>query len=671
MRFTTVLFGFITLLIAAPIFAAEAASKPISVDELFRIANPSDPQISPDGKTIVFVLSRPNRADNRNDSDLVAFDLATGTQRTLTFERKELASPRFSPSGDRLAFLAKAPGEKGEEQLYVMPLNGGDARRVTDSPTGVQHFSWRPDGRAIAFAASDEATKRKDEEKNLDAFEVTNHDFLVSGELRPAHLWVVNLDGGESKRVTSGSWSLPMAEPPGPAPSPLSWSPDNKSVLITRQKTPVYGDSDMSVIAVVDTTNGRVREITGQASLEAVGSFSPDGTKVSYWFSRDGDATNETEIYVAPSSGGPGRSATRSIDRSITRSIWMPDGRSLLVGAHDRTLVKLWIQPLDGPARQLDLGDVSPYWSYWVDVSVSPRGAIAFTGVEPNHPRELYYMESSSAKPRRLTSFNDDVARLATAKLEEITWKNDGFDENGIVYYPAGFDPSRKYPLVLLIHGGPNSSSVKSFSLPAQVMAAKGWIVFQPNYRGSDNLGNAFMHAITNDSGEGPGRDVMAGIGALKSRGFVDEKRIAVSGWSYGGYMTSWLIGHYDIWKAAVSGAAVNNMVHEYALSDNNVTVRYGFGGSPYDPRYAKAYAEQSPITYAHRVKTPTLILTDTGDTRVPATQSFEMYHALKDNGVEVKFFAYPVGGHFPGDPARSADVYRRWIAWIDEHFSK
>src|SRR5438067_9285870 len=145
--------------------------------------------------------------------------------------------------------------------------------------------------------------------------------------------------------------------------------------------------------------------------------------------------------------------------------------------------------------------------------------------------------------------------------------------------------------------------------------------------------------------------------------------RSAVSGWSYGGYMTSWLIGHYDVFKAAVSGAAVNNLVHEYTLSDNNVTVRYSLEGSPYNAKTAKAWIEQSPITYAGAIKTPTLIITDTGDTRVPATQSFEMYHALKDNGVEVKFVAYPVGGHFPGDPIRAADVYRRWIDWIDGHF--
>jgi dipeptidyl aminopeptidase/acylaminoacyl peptidase len=200
------------------------------------------------------------------------------------------------------------------------------------------------------------------------------------------------------------------------------------------------------------------------------------------------------------------------------------------------------------------------------------------------------------------------------------------------------------------------------------MLAANGWVIFEPNYRGSDNLGNAFEHAIDNDAGAGPGRDVMAGLAALEHTGFIDEARIGVSGWSYGGYMTSWLIGHYHVWKAAVSGAAVNDLVHAYALSDFNVTQRYAINGPPWSPKQAAAYREQSPISYAGDIKTPTLILSDTGDARVPITQSYLMYHALKDSGVEVQFFAYPVSGHSPGDPVRQPDVYRRWVDWMDRY---
>jgi len=194
--------------------------------------------------------------------------------------------------------------------------------------------------------------------------------------------------------------------------------------------------------------------------------------------------------------------------------------------------------------------------------------------------------------------------------------------------------------------------------------------VFSPNYRGSDNLGNAYQRAIFNDAGDGPGRDVMAGIAALVRLGVVDTTRIGVSGWSYGGYMTTWLIGHYHVWKAAVAGAAVTNLVDQYNMADFNVLERYGFSGfgSPWTGQSLQAYRDQSPISYVAAMKTPTLILSDVRDARVTVTQSYELYHALRDNGVPVRFVAYPVDGHFPGDPVRTTDVYRRWLDWLDQY---
>lgn len=347
----------------------------------------------------------------------------------------------------------------------------------------------------------------------------------------------------------------------------------------------------------------------------------------------------------------------------------MPDGNSLLVGGHDGTQTSMWLQPLTGSAKKLALGDISPSWLFWVDAFVGSRGDIAFTGSTPTQPSELYYMASASDKPRRLTDFNHAIAALALGKAEKFGWKGpDGFQEDGILYYPPDFQKERKYPLVLIIHGGPTASSTTQFSFLPQLMVSHGYVVFSPNYRGSDNLGNAYQRAIWNDAGEGPGRDVMAGIDAVKKLGFVDESKIGVTGWSYGGYMTSWLIGHYQIWKAAMAGAPVTDLYDEYNLSDGNVSDRYGLKGSPYVGDNLKDYRAQSPITYASQMKTPTLIMHDTGDARVTVTQGYSLYHALKDNGVPVKFIAYPVAGHFPGDPVRAMDVDRRWVEWMDQY---
>lgn len=278
-------------------------------------------------------------------------------------------------------------------------------------------------------------------------------------------------------------------------------------------------------------------------------------------------------------------------------------------------------------------------------------------------------MASANDHPKRLSDFNREIATLNLGATDRISWDGpDGFKEDGVLVYPPDFQQSRRYPLVLIIHGGPQASSTTAFSFLAQLMATHGYVVFSPNYRGSDNLGNAYQRAIWNDAGDGPGRDVMAGIDAVRKLGFIDESKISVTGWSYGGYMTSWLIGHYQIWKAAMAGAPVTDMYDEYNLSDGNVTGRYTFRGSPYVGDNLKDYHAQSPITYAAHMKTPTLIMHDTGDARVTVTQGYSLYHALKDNGVPVKFVAFPIPGHAPGDPARRMEMYRRWVEWMDQY---
>ncbi len=653
----------------APAPDVKKPARTFTPDDLGKLVGVGDPQIAPDGKAIVIVVGRPNYDKNRTDTELVLVEIASGKQRVLTHDRQGVGQPRWSPNGDRLAFLARTDGKP---QIFVLPMNGGDALKATDAATGVQHYSWKPDGSEIAYATADEPTNKADIDKGNDAFEVGDNDFLIHAAPQPVHAWLVSADGGKARRLTSGTWSLTTVPPPGPPASPLSWSADGKTLLIVRQELPHEGDNDKTEIQALDVATGKLTWLTGRASLESFPAFSPDASQIAYWYPRDGDPNNVNEIWVGAATGGKGTVLTHDIDRCLLHSAWMPDGKSLLVGGHDGTHVALWQQPLAGRARKLDLGPVCPSWSYQMDAHVGKGGAIAFTGSEPNRPTELYYLDSPTAQPRRLTDFNHEVAGLPLGKVETITWKVAGdFKADGILTYPPDFTTDKKYPLVLLVHGGPNSASVERFNAWAQLIASAGYIVFEPNYRGSDHLGNAYMRAIVADWGKGPGEDVMAGLEAVKKRGFVDDKRIAVTGWSYGGYMTTWLIGHYHIWKTAIAGAAVTDWREQYDLSDGNVQMRYQFGGSPWSADLEKQYRDHSPITYARDIKTPTLIIATTGDARVPVTQSYRLYHTLKDNEVPVKFVAYPVAGHFPGDPVRQKDVFRRWVAWLDEHMQK
>jgi len=647
-----------------------AQTRRIEIGDFGKIVNVSDPQISPHGKAIVCVASRANMEDDRFDRDLVLVEIADGAQHVLTHNRKDTGSPRWSPSGDRIAFLAAVgPAKEEKAQIFVLSMGGGDAAKITDVPNGVEQFAWRPDGKEIAYVTADEAPNKKEIEKHLDAFEVGDNGFLETKAPTPSHIWLVPADGGKARRLTSGSWSLPKVLPPSSPSSPMSWSPDGKFITFTKQEDPHTGDSDRRTVQILNVDSGEIRKLTSHEKFEGFGTFSPDGTQLTYWYPRDGERANQNEIFVTSVLGGEGQDATPGIDRNILRAIWMPDGKSLLVGGHDGTQVSLWLQPLSGAAKKLPLGDISPSWSFWVDAAVGHNGEIAFAGSTPNRPVELYYMPTASDPPKRLTNFNQDIASLALGKTERFEWQGpDKFHEDGAIIYPPNFQKDKKYPLVLIIHGGPRAATTTQFSFLPQFAAAHDWVIFEPNYRGSENLGNAYTHAIWNDAGDGPGRDVMAGVEAVKKLGFVDEANIGVSGWSYGGYMTAWLLGHYGIWKAAVAGAAVTNMVDQYNLADFNVTERYIFHGSPYVGDNAKAYMDQSPITYATRIQAPTLILSDTGDFRVTITQSYELFHTLKDNGVPTRFFAYPVGGHFPNDPIRQQDVYRRWTDWLAEH---
>jgi dipeptidyl aminopeptidase/acylaminoacyl peptidase len=658
------------LLPFAALFAFSAQAEKLTLEKMGQIVRLSDPQISPDSKSIAALVSRANFEENRYDAQLMLIDVASKAQRTLVRDRRGISSPRWSPDGKRLAFLAAL---EGRSQVFALPMDGGgEAVQLTAAPKAVQQFAWSPDGSRIAYVTEDEASKVTGPERHNKAFEVGHNDFLVTTAQLPSHLWMTPADGvGRAKRLTSGSWTLPKSMPPSSPSSPVNWSPDGKSILFVKVATPYTGDSDQSTIQIIDVESGAIRALTGRTRNESQPVISPDGKWVSYWHPREGNSKNVNEIQVAPFAGGEGRSLTRALDRNIQRAIWTSDSKAMIVSANDGTGVSIWNQPVaeGAAAKKFELGKIVPTAPFWLDASLALDGMLAFTASTPTRPAEIYLSKGST--PQRLTDFNGAFEALELGKTESIQWTGaDGFKQDGVVTYPPGFDASKKYPLVLYIHGGPRSASKEIFGR-AQLFASRGWVVFEPNYRGSDNLGNAFQAAIWNDAGAGPGRDVMSGVEVLKKRGWVDETRMAPTGWSYGGYMTTWLLGNYpDAWKTAVAGAAVTSWLDQYNLGDANVRRGASIGGSPWtDPKRMQAAHEQSPIHYATRIKAPTLILSNTGDYRVPVTQSYELYHALRDRGIPTQFIAYPLPGHSPADPVHSRDVDRRWIAWLEKYF--
>ncbi|HEV2533385.1 S9 family peptidase [Phenylobacterium sp.] len=642
-----------------------AQARRFSADDLPRIVRITDPQISPDGRSVAMVVARANMTDDRWDSELELVDIATKQVQVLTHGRLGVGSPRWSPTGDKIAFLAQDAAKKA--QVFILPMTGGDARQLTHSKTAISLLAWRPDGAALAYAAPDEAPELKGEAKFEDAFEVGNNNYTERARVLPTHVWTVALADGAARRVTKGDWSLPNSLPPGGPPSQLAWTADGKGVVFVKADSPITGDSASSRLAVVDVATGGLRSITATETAQSEPTLSPDGARVAFAHPRGSIRGHISSVYVADLAGGAPTNATADLDRAVSLVGWTPDGRGLVLAGTEATHGRLWLQKLGGGVTPIPLGPLNPGGGG----SVGKTGAIVFTASDATHPAELFLLPKPGAKPVQLTHLQTATDGVELGRMETVSWTSDQFQPDGVLTYPPDYVAGKKLPLVLYIHGGPTAASLETFSPIPQSLAAHGWLVFEPNYRGSDNLGDAFQAAIIKDSGAGPGRDVMAGVAALEKRGIVDESRIAVTGWSYGGYMTSWLIGNYpEVWKTAIAGAPVTDIIDQYTLSDNNTQRAWGYGPSPFVGDNLKSYWVQSPISYAWRVKAPTLIMSDVGDWRVTTTQAYKLYHALRDNKVPVSFVAYPVPGHSPADPIRARDVWRRWAAWLQTHLN-
>ncbi len=634
----------------------QTAKQPFKLTDLRKLVRLADPVISPDGNKIAFIVSKP---DWRKDKAIQNLDLinSNGTSlRTITYKREQISNLSWSPDGKSLGFISK-DSETKKPQIFIMPMSGGDPVCITDSKTGVKEFTWSPNGKTIAYVAQDTIPNPKAIKHHEDAFKVNDNNFLVRAELQPWHLWIVPSTGGKAKQLTKGKQSLCTDQK---TISPLVWSMDGSSILFQLFPDVWEGNGWHCVIGKIETSGGSIDTVIAEQGSGSP-SFAPQTDMLAFMRPRNGDQNNGNAVYIVKDNKIV--DATAELARNINTFTWMPDGSTLLLTGEAGTRSVIWKLPVNGKASQIFLGEVNCASK----LSISKNGTIAFIGNPSTHPAELYVLGNENKAPIRLTNLNIFIDSLSLSKTEGISWNGpDGFKEDGVLNYPLNYVPGKKYPLVMVIHGGPEGASTVEFSSLPQLLAAKGFYVFQPNYRGSTNLGDKYQHAIYRNTGKGPGEDVMAGLNKVEEMVAVDTDRIGISGWSYGGYMTSWLNGYYpDKWKAAVEGAALNDWVMDYTIAYYQTGDLYFFGGSPWTKEYWDIWREQSPIIYAKNVKAPTLIMGDVGDSNVPLVNSYEMYHALKDNGVHVEFYAYPANTHFPGDIVRTSDIFKRWIDWM------
>ncbi len=662
----------LALRLAAIALIAAALRGPLSarslqISDTRRIVTVEEPAMSPDGKRVAFVAISSDYANASYVHRLFTINPRTGSER-LVVTGHDVAVPRWSPDGRALAYLLRTP-PKNHWQLAVRDGNGR-VRIVTHAMNDVNDFAWRPDGSMLAFSAYDASSMS-------DYFEVGDNDYTQTTPVPAVHLWLVRPDGARTRRLTSGSWTVAPTDPGGIFTSEFAWALDGKSLYFTQVRSTFPGDDEFTTIHTIDPETRRVQKVTPNDAYELAPLPGRQGLAYSYPVGGDYLAENALRLIR----GGVDMPASQSLDRNIGGAMWLPDGATMLLCGDDGPHSAAWLLRPGGAVRPLALGTLditcdSPSSSTFdsgIAASAARDGGIAFVATDAARAPELYYMPLLDSRPRQITHFNDWLQRISVGRMTQFRWAGPKSEpENGVLTYPPNAVAGERYPLVVFPHGGPGLASIDTFvpeAWPeAQLLASHGYIVFQPNYRGSDDHGNAYMIAIERDTVRGPSDDIMSGIAAVKQLPSVDGSRVAVCGWSYGGLLTSWLIGQYHDWKAAVSGAAVNDEAEEYYLSITNVQNRYYLGERPSNPDGAKLYARESPLTYAAEITTPTLIWSTTGDPVVPTTMSYSMYHAMLDNGRPVKFLEFVAPTHGPSNPRNTEEITRAWLGWLDTY---
>ncbi len=648
------------LLLAAGSAALVGASapRPLALADLRTVVHYGDAQLSPDGRFVAAIETRSDYKENRPAPQLVLIDVATHHERVLTQDRPVVASPRWSPAGDQLAFVSLEPTKK-KPQVFVLPMNGGEARRATDAANGVAAYAWSPDGTRIAYVTQDDPPNKKAIDAHDDGFPITQQPFTAHGPVEPSHIWIVGSDLKSAKRLTHGAW--------GVAPfSPLDWRADGRALAFTWDQDGSFDFYGRTRAAYVDVPGGALHFFGGLGSEDPA--YDATGTAVTF-LAPNHIAALQLDVMIAAADGGNARNLGAKLDRSAANPVFAADG-SVIATVGNGTFAGGYRFGRAGSVAALPLGSAQ---ANFVTFSTARNGSIAFAGTTETDPSEVYVLPAGASQPAALSHANAAFAAHPMGTRRTIAWTSaDGIPLDAVVTEPVGFSAGKTYPLVLYIHGGPTGASTTAFDFLGvpELMAAHGWLVLEPNYRGSNSLGARGIATSIGHPAQLAGRDIMDSLAIVEKRYHVDTARIGVSGWSAGGWMTSWLITHDTRWRAAFDGAAVDSLLNVATLGDIDNYANILIGGDPWSDSAAMARTlSDSPQTYAARVKTPTLIVTDAGDQRVPTPTSYEFFHALRAAGAPAQLLIYPVDGHFPQDPLHLEDVTQRWVDWFAKSF--
>lgn len=633
---------------------ATAQTSP-TVDDLVALKRPGSPVISPDGRQVAYTVREVNWTDNEYVTQIWLADVASGTSRQLTRAKQSSDGPAWAPDGRSIAFTSSRGGKR---QVYRIDLAGGDAEPLTSSDDGVLDFAWAPDGRSVAYTAVEGKTEAiKAREARFGEFEIHDQDHVYS------HLHVVDLATRTARRLTQGAFAVGR----------FSWAPDSQRIAFDHRVNRDLGndfDADLSVVSVADA---RVTPLVTRPGFDATPVWSPDGTSVAFVSSLDA-----VEPYYYTTS----RLATVTVATGAIRRVPAAvDESPILVGwgatgIYFWTFEKTWAYLYSADASTGKTTRYAPA-TEWVGTSFSLTrdfSAAAFIAADPAHFTEVYVAPLATMQPRKLTDLGAQVAAWAAPTREVTRWTSqDGTPIEGVLHKPADFVAGKRYPLLVVVHGGPATTSrpipysptIPTY--PVDVWLAKGAIVLEPNYRGSSGYGEKFRMLNIRNLGVGDAWDVLSGIDALVAQGIADNDRVGVMGWSQGGYISAFLTLHDSTrFKAVSVGAGISDWMTYYVNTDIHPFTRLYLKATPWDD--PAIYAKTSPITYAKGAKAPTLIQHGAVDPRVPVPNAYELYQAIADQGVPARLILYKGQGHSFTTPKANRAAMEHNLEWFGQY---
>jgi dipeptidyl aminopeptidase/acylaminoacyl peptidase len=672
----------VVLCVLAGAFAALAqqSARPFTIDELLKVRRVGDPQVSPDGRTVAYQIGVVDRAANRTLTQIYLVPIEGGSPRQLTTGDKSSVSPRWSPDGKKVAFVS---GRDGTPQIWTIDVAGGALQKVTNISTGAGDPIWSPDGSMLAFVSdvypectTDECNKKREQEaeeskvKAKVATRLLFRHWTSFKEGKRTHVFVVPASGGEARDLTTGDYDAPPFSLGGP--TDYAFSPDSKELAFVRNTDKVEAASTNSDVFIVPVTGGEPKRLTGSnQGADASPVYSPDGRYLAY--RSQATATFESDrfrLMLYDRQAGQSRSISESLDSSVDGFTFSPDSKKIYFVAAERGREPIYSIGVNGGAMTKLVSE-----GFNDDVHVTTDGStFVFSRSTGARPTEIYRSKADGSGVAQLTQTNDAfMNEFKLQPLEEVTWTG-GADAkvSGFILKPVNFSPAKKWPLLLLIHGGPQGAwdDAWSYRWNPQVFAAAGYVVFMPNPRGSTGYGQKFVNEISGDWGGKAFADIMNGVAHALSLGYVDKENMGAAGASYGGYMVDWIEGHNTDprfqFKALASHAGVYNLTSMYGATEELWFPEWEFKGNPWDN--PELYTKWSPHLYAKNFKTPMLVSHGELDYRVPVGEGLQLFTTLQRRGVESKLLYFPDEGHWILKPQNSTLWYNTVLDWFDTH---